>query len=293
MRQHSGRRVIPGERCSFPSNVHRILAVLLAAVWFIPMAPAVADPNEVAPSYGFLELDDSRAVVDANGARLLTFVRFGADDRVLWMRGFVDIDAWCAFARNDPNLSAFKMEQAGWALSQANEAIFWPLQALMYICPDVRDTVGAIESRPAVFDRFTRKWRTPHIELTTGENLCHQPSGTVYWNPTITRAYGAPVAWDAFPPLVGLAHELVHAWQRVVEDRQMYGSSMQVEAMKRENLVRYAFYRKVPGHEWVRPRPGNKGYIRNGTFVAYFEDMEWSEWSADFNPMLDVFEEDR
>ncbi len=293
MRQHSGWRVIPGERRLLRSNAHLILLAILGVVWFISTAPAAADPNEIASPYGFLDLDDPRAVVDANGAPLLTFVRYEADDGVLWARGFVDIDAWCAFARKDPTLSASKTEQAGWALSVGDEAIFWPLQALMYICPEVRDTVGAIESRPVVFDRFTRKWRAPHIEFTDGENLCQQPSGTVYWNPTITRAYGAPVAWDVFPPLVGLAHELVHAWQRVVEDRQMYGSSMQVEAMKRENVVRYAFYRKVPGFEWVRPRPGNKGYFRNGTFVAYFEDMEWSEWSVDFNPMLDIFEDER
>jgi hypothetical protein len=41
----------------------------------------------------------------------------------------------------------------------------------------------------------------------------------------------------------------------------------------------------------LRPRPGNKGYYRDGEFVAYFEDMEWSEWSPSFNPVLDTFED--
>lgn len=293
MRQHDAWWVISEQGPRSQSKGHLALAVFLAVAWFIPTASAAIDANEAISAYGFLDTDDPRAAVDASGAPLLTFVRFDGDDNVVWTRGFADIDAWCAFARTDPNLSADKAQRTGWALSLGEEDVFWPLQALLYICPAVRDTVAAIESRPVIFDRFARAYKFPHIELTTGENLCHQPSATVYWNPTITRGYGAPVAWDTFPPLIGLAHELVHAWQRVVEDKQLYGSSMQVEAMKRENLARYAFYRKVPGQESLRPRPGNRGSYRNGTFVAYFEDMEWSEWSPDFNPMLDIFEDDR
>ena len=242
-------------------------------------------------SYGFLDLDDPLAVVDANGAPMLTFAQFDENEDVLWTRGFVSVDAWCTYARNDPNLSANKTEQTGWALCLGDEEIFWPLQALMTVCPAVRDTVGAIESRPLVYDRFARTYKTPHIEFTTGENLCNQPSATVLWNPTITKGFGGPVAWDTFPPLVGLAHELVHAWQRVVLDKQIYGSTMQIAAMRGENVARYAFYRKVPGNEMLLPRPGNKGYYRNGEFIAYFEDMDWSEWSPSFNPLLDIFED--
>jgi hypothetical protein len=261
-----------------------------------PLRPVAAqttgtDPNAVTFFYGFLDLDDPRVVADANGVAMLTFACFDEDDNLIWTRGFASIDAWCTYARNDPNLSAQKTEQTGWALCLGDEEIFWPLQALLYICPSVRDTVEAIESRPLVYDRFARAYKSPHIEFTAGENLCQQPSATVLWNPAITRAYGAPVAWDTFPPLVGLAHELVHARQRVVEDKQIYGSVLQIDAMKDENVARYAFYCKVPGNESLRPRPGNKGYYRDGEFVAYFEDMEWSEWSPSFNPVLDTFED--
>lgn len=273
-----------------------LLCVVLAPAPFVLGYAAaqtmLTDPDAVTFSYGFLERDDLRVIADANGMALLTFACFDEDDNLLWTRGFTSIDAWCAYARNDPNLSAHKTEQTGWALCLGDEEIFWPLQALLYICPSVRDTVAAIESRPLVYDRFARTYKAPHIELTAGENLCQQPSAVVLWNPTITRAYGAPVAWDVFPPLVGLAHELVHARQRVVEDKQIYGSVLQIDAMKDENVARYAFYRKVPGNEWLRPRPGNKGYYRNGEFIAYFEDMEWSEWSPGFNPSLDIFEDE-
>lgn len=270
-----------------------LLALVVLLPGYVAARTAAPGLNAVGLSYDFLNLDDPRVVSDVDGAPMLTFACFDEDDSLVWMRGFAHIDAWCEYARDDPDLSARKTEQAGWAMSQGNEEIFWPLQALMVLCPSVRDTVEAIESRPLVFDRFAGAWKTPHIEFTTGQNFCHQPSATVYWNPTITRAYGAPMAWDTFPPLVSLAHELVHAWQRVVEEKQIYGPTLEIAAIKGENLARYAFYRKVPGNESLRPRPGNRGIYRNGTFVAYFDDMEWSEWWPGFEPALDTFMEDQ
>ena len=62
--------------------------------------------------------------------------------------------------------------------------------------------------------------------------------------------------------------------------------------MKGENLARYAFFRKVPGNEALRPRPGNLGYYLNARFQDYFDDMEWADWSPDFSPLLDIFEEE-
>ena len=288
MRRHNAGRTI-----RVPGSFLWVVAVLLVfPVRHAATQTTATGPNAATFSYGFLDLDDPRVVADANEVAMLTFACFDEDDNLLWTRGFANIDAWCAYARNDSNLSAHQTEQTGWALCLGDEEIFWPLQALLYICPSVRDTVAAIESRPLVYDRFARAYKSPHIEFTDGENLCQQPSATVLWNPGLTRAYGAPVAWDTFPPLVGLAHELVHARQRVVEDKQIYGSVLQIDAMKDENVARYAFYRKVPGNESLRPRPGNKGYYRNGEFVAFFEDMEWSEWSPSFNPSLDIFEDE-
>ncbi len=297
MNQYNAGCTVPGTQ----AVARGLVGLFLWGAFVVAPSPAgyagpqtlVPDANAVVFSYDFLDLDDPRVVSEGDGAPKLTFACFDEDHHLVWTRGFADIDAWCEYARNDADLSARKTELTGWAMSQGNEEIFWPLQALMVLCPAVRDTVAAVESRPLVFDRFARTWKTPHIEFTTGENFCHQPSATVFWNPTITRAYGSPMAWDTFPPLVSLAHELVHAWQRVVEERHIYGASLEIGAVKGENLVRYAFYRKVLGHDWLRPRPGNRGYYVNGTFAAYFEDMEWSEWWPGFEPALDTFTEDR
>ena len=106
------------------------------------------------------------------------------------------------------------------------------------------------------------------------------------------RVYSGTRLWHSFPPLVGLAHELIHAQQRVLEDEYTYGKTLQIDAMKGENLARYAFYRKVPGYEDLRPRPGNQGYYRNAQFQDYFDDIDWEDWSPDFSPLLDVFEEE-
>lgn len=223
---------------------------------------------------------------------MLSFARFDVNDTVIWVRPFEDIDAWCDYARSDPDLSAAKTEQVGWTLCHGNEEVFWPLQALLYVCPFYRSVVAAVESRPILHDVRTGTWGEPGIELTDGENLCYQGTATISWNPQISSVYGQVRLWHSFPPLIGLAHELIHAQQRVLEDEYTYGRTLQIDAMKGENLARYAFYRKVPGNENLRPRPGNQGYYLNARFQTYFDDMEWQDWTPDFSPLLDVFEEE-
>ena len=169
--------------------------------------------------------------------------------------------------------------------------MFWPLQALLYICPFYRGIVTAVESRPLLYDVRAGEWGAPGIALTDGDNLCYQATAFISWNPTTTSVYDRTRRWHHFPPLIALAHELIHAQQRVLEDEYTYGSTLQIDAMKGENLARYAFYRKVPGNEDLPPRPGNQGYYLNSRFSMYFDDMEWADWSPDFNPLLDIFEE--
>jgi len=271
----------------------RVAASVFVGILAVSHLPVVAqaDPGTLAASYGFLDLAAPDAVQDANGLAMLTFVRIDANDAAVWTQGFESIDDWCAYARFDLELAAGKTEQVGWVLTDGDEDIFWPLQALFYLCPAYRSTVAVIESRPLLYDSFAQEWVAPRIELTDGANVSYQPAATVRWNPTIARVFDRTKRWHSFPPLVGLAHELVHAQQRVIEDKYVYASPMQVDAMKGENLARYAFYRKVPGHEDLRPRPGNLGFYLNGKFQSYFGDIDWADWSPAFSPLLDVFEE--
>jgi hypothetical protein len=242
-------------------------------------------------SWEFLDLDDPCAVKDAAGDALLTFGGFDANDRLVWMKGFESLDAWRAYARNDPRLASDKTGQIGWALSGGKEDVFWQLQAILYLCGEYRNVIEAIESRPVIYDDNRRTWLVPGIELTGGENRFELATATLFWNPRVSSAYGGTSSWDNFPPLAALAHELVHVYQRVVEDRPTYTSPLQAPAMKYENLVRHAFHRRVPGNGGVRPRPGNAGFYLGPVFQYLFDDLEWADWSPSDVPLLDVFEE--
>lgn len=243
-------------------------------------------------SYRFLCLDDPDAVYDANGVAMLTFGGFDANDTLVRAQGFESVEAWCDYARHDPCLAETKSEQVGWQLAGGNEDLFWQLRAIVYLCSEFDNTLAAIESRPLVYRGDTRTWGPPGIELTTGINYLDQFTATVFWNPVASSAYGGASPWDRFPPLVALAHELVHAYQRIAEDRRTYSSPLQIAAMKDENLVRYAFYRKVPGYAGIKPRPGNRGFYLGGAFQYLFDTVEWPDWPLDEVPLLDVFEQE-
>jgi hypothetical protein len=276
------------------------LAVALA--WILNLTPApvenrvsasslAVDANGPVFSYRFLDLDDPRVVRDTAGDAMLTFAGYDANDVLIWTRGFGSIDAWCTYAASDPCLAGSKTEQPGWFLSGGDEEIIWQLQAIVYLCPEYRNLLRAIESRPVVYDGRGDAWLTLSVELTSDLNQFDLRTATVLWNPATSYIFGRATNWASFPPLVGLAHELVHAYQRVAENEPTYRSPLQIAAMKDENLVRYAFYRKVPGHEDVRPRPGNLGAYLNGVYQYLFDDFEWPDWSPAYAPLLDVFQE--
>jgi len=242
-------------------------------------------------SYEFLDLADPCVVKDVSDRAQLTFAAFDANDRMVWTKGFEGIDDWCTYAMNDPCQSADKTSQVGWTLSGGKESIFWRLQALGPLCPECGLVFEAIESRPVIYDGLRRRWLTVGIEETSGENHFDLVTGVVFWNPHVGSAYSGEAAWDQFPPLAALAHELVHAYQRIVEDRLTYSSPLQVPAVKYENLVRSAFNRKVPQNEAVMPRPGNAGFYLNSDFQYLFDSLDWADWSPSFVPLLDVFVE--
>ena len=277
-----------------------ILGVCPARVW--SQSPASADTIEPVPperpigvifSYGFLDLDDPCAVKDANDNAMLTFGGFDANDQLVWVKGFQGIDAWRVYAAHDPCLVNDRTAQVGWTLSGGKEDIFWQLQALIHLCPEYRRTIKAIESRPLIYDGAHKMWLTPGIELTGAENRFDLSTATLFWNPTVSSAAGGVQPWDKFPPLVALAHELIHAYQRILEDETTYTSSLQAPAMKDENLIRHAFYRRVPGYRDIKPRPGNAGFYQGPVLQYLFDTVEWVDWSLAYTPLLDVFLEPR
>jgi hypothetical protein len=273
---------------------------LVGAVGFLPARAGdqrLASADTTGPavpvgaiySHAFLDLDDPCAVRDADGNARLTFAGFDANDQLIWAKGFESLDAWRAYAGNDPCMASEKTGQVGWALSGGQEDIFWQLQAIFYLCPEYRNLVAAIESRPVVYDGTRKTWLTPGIQLTGADNRFDLATATIFWNPTVSSAAGGVKTWDRFPPLVALAHELVHAYQRIVEDETTYRSPLQIAAMKAENLIRHAFRRRVPGYGDLRPRPGNAGFYL-GTMLQYlFDDVQWADWSLSYAPWLDVF----
>jgi hypothetical protein len=271
----------------FVAGIVLILVAFSACAW----GQGSAAGGEIC-SYEFLDLNDPCAVTDANGAPLLSFAAFDANDRVLWVRGFESVGDWYAYAASDPCLAGGKTEQIGWTLSGGNEEIFWPLQAIGYLCPEYRNVLESIESRPQVYDGSRRIWVTVNIQLTTGDSYLDLRLGTLFWNRSKSSALGGQAAWDDFPPLVALAHELIHTYQRAVEDRSGYTSPLQVPAMKYENLMRDAFRRKVPGNTDIRPRPGNAGVLLEAALQYLFDDFDWADWSARYIPLLDLSQEE-
>ncbi len=266
----------------------------LASVDTIPPVPdsALDAPAGAICSYEFLNLNDPCVVRDADGKALLTFGGYDANDRLVWARGFESLDTWRAYASNDPCLASDKAGQVGWGLSGGKDDIFWQLQAILCLCPEYRNLVEAIESRLLLYNGNRKTWLAPTIQLTGADNRFDLATATIFWNPAVSSAAGGVQPWDRFDPLVALAHELVHAYQRIVEDETTYSSPLQVAAMKEENLIRQAFYRRVPGYSDLRPRPGNAGFYL-GTMLQYlFDDVGWADWLPGYVPLLDVFLEE-
>ena len=127
MRHHKAGRTMLGMWTAEQQSVIRASRSFLWALAVVTLAlPGYAaaqatDPNAAICSYGFLDLDDPHVVAGTNEVAMLTFACFDEDDSLLWTRGFASVDAWCTYARNDPNLSAHKTEQTGWALCLGDE----------------------------------------------------------------------------------------------------------------------------------------------------------------------------
>ena len=129
---------------------------------------------------------------------------------------------------------------------------------------------------------------TPGGQYMFGSSHLHQEGESfVNWWTTQDRISDPPVVgWHEFPPMAVLAHELGHAYDQLTgpwegpwdEKTAEEGVRREKVGVVHENEIRYAFYRKVPGHQWVDPRPAVAGY--GGDMNWDHPDISWNTYWA-------------
>jgi hypothetical protein len=136
-------------------------------------------------------------------------------------------------------------EQSGWRISRwlaenegsahGRDHLFWSIQALRCLDP---------ESFANEIDMIAHSGQTLRIFLTEGQGDYDYNADTLYWNPS-----------SAPDPLVGLAHELNHAWHDLCRN----GDAANVQerehlALLGENRIRHVLFLKDPTRSYIRPR---------------------------------------
>lgn len=219
--------------------------------------------------YGILDNDHEVAV-----AGKLTFACFNDDDSMKWFHRFDNLDQLISWRKYIYYRSGTHWTtQTGGALANGNEDVFWAVQALIYLgyewdygsrirmIEDADITVSPVDtSRGPVYDGIAKEVSWAPTALAGEETLFSGLSQKDRRN------------WHRSPSLVILAHELGHAYDDVTRGFQwrtrtnaagntLYQYPKGEELVReqigiiQENQFRFAFFSKVPGYEWVRPRP--------------------------------------
>ena len=213
-------------------------------------------------TYRFLYRYEAGAVADR-----LTLGRFVGGDLAkgrTW--GFVNAAHWFdqapeIFMRERGWMAE---DQPGWRISTwlcADESVdcdcqclFWAIQALRYLDPEslaneidmIEDSGGSVVIRPTEWDcRYDYE------------------TNTLYWNPTscehVPRDRRLDWKWFKTDPLIGLAHELKHAWYDLCCDGDRADEEeREAVAVGGENRIRHILSLKDPGCGHIYPRPGHQ-----------------------------------
>jgi|GEM_PF-2400501 len=256
-----------------------------------------ADPTGLwALSYGFLDRDDPSAI---DG--MLTFAVYNSDGEIVATYGFAAPEDWVDWAMSG-NFRFFSQEwkesQPGWDMSAGNDAVFWSIQAVIFLtseyCPEMASWISDIDDASI----------TVSTEEGAGGSTYSWTEDQIHWDPegeSTRLLYKGDRDWYKAPSLAILAHEIGHAHHAVVTNTfstqiRLYpdesGTINAVDSETQyagvfENICRYAFYRKVPGcaegqANYVAPRPAYGFSARSGRYKRAesheHPDMSWSEW---------------
>jgi len=234
--------------------------------------------------YSFLDLNDSRVAKDAGGNALLTFARWSDDGELLWSMGFTSLELWKDYASAMEGMEG-ETKWARMIAGDGNGDIVWSIMAIIYLTdgPAVSPAATRRETSTAIsgFRYMIQTIAEAGVKWAPDDpiwGMCYSPweadgvkrirwtydwSDTPMWTSEDTYN-GATRDWWTAPNLTGLAHELGHAYDDAVWRWSASGSSgfteerrkrTEMAAMKWENQSRYSFYCRVPGYEWVGPRP--------------------------------------
>jgi hypothetical protein len=183
---------------------------------------------------------------------------------------FASLDDWYAYVKSPRSgLGPEWMEtQAGWQMSGGgtedfDEALFWDVQAL--ICLGWEYDFQAIVR--ALDDKVTIEVISSTYGSKVDSKFVPGAKGIIYWNKGMSDWFALfeddkenlgtrlGLEWYKFPPLVMLAHEMMHAYDYYYPHSSGGQVAQEMYAMAWENWFRYMFYTKVPGYDWVYPRP--------------------------------------
>lgn len=214
-----------------------------------------ADPSGLAVDwtwygfFGFLDLDDPKTIKSARGFARLIF-QYWDENGELAYEDFDDLEDWEAWAR--VYFEGRENEMAGSTLAGDSHELFWELQKMSFLCRDVAVMLSAIDE---LLENTGQKVK---IQPTIRGDWYNWGSNTLYWHyksrGDIDYFPKTDREWHTAPDLVGLAHELQHCWDDL-KGKPYLGYSSEVDAMKMENKMRYGFFKKVPGKDWIYPRP--------------------------------------
>jgi RHS repeat-associated protein len=231
--------------------------------------------------YGFLDKDHPSAVEGQ-----VTFACFEDDGTIKWLHGFDTYEAAMSWHRSCFKRAGESYEDmadwVGYTMSNGNEEVFWAIQTLIYLCyeDDYKDRISKMEAGGVTVSTNVNETSVKASGYDWGSN-------TVYWEKGVTSV-DKPADWKYFPDIVGLAHELGHAYDDIVLDtpntygtptnRYKSGRLAEPVAMEAENMARYAIYRKTT---WLSPTgtPIAPRYSYKASDSRYWH-WTWDQWKT-------------